>query len=122
MKIYCDGSGFNGKVSGYTVIQEGQEPIVMEFQENFTSNEMEYQAVLKALELATESDEIFSDSRLVVEQVKGNWAIKSKNILPFAQQANELLREKKCALTWVPREENLAGQARENKVYMPKIK
>lgn len=122
MKIYCDGSGFNGKVSGYTVLQDGQEPLVMEFKENFTSNEMEYQAVIKSLEIASEGDEIFSDSRLVVEQTKGNWAIKTKSLLPYAQRANELLQEKKCSLSWVPREENLAGLARENKTYMPKIK
>jgi ribonuclease HI len=76
-----------------------------------TNNVAEYRALLLALtraeELGAEEVVIFSDSRLLVEQVNGNFKIKAEHLRPMVQQA--VLRAKKFrhfALSHVPREKN----------------
>lgn len=76
-----------------------------------TNNVAEYRALLMALERAVEIGadevEIFSDSRLLVEQVNGNYRVKAEHLKPLVSQA--VLRARgfrRFALVHVPREKN----------------
>jgi ribonuclease HI len=109
MKIYCDGSGDNGKTSGYCVIR-GSYTEHKTFYAPFTNNEMEWLAMIRALEIAKHGDTIFSDSQLVVYQLLGRWKVKQPRLKPFAEKGKKLLTEKPAVIVrWVPREQNDAG-------------
>jgi formyltetrahydrofolate-dependent phosphoribosylglycinamide formyltransferase len=62
-----------------------------------TNNVAEYTAVLKALECAkqynTPKISVFSDSELLVQQLKGKYKVKSENILPLFEQVRTMLLE-----------------------------
>lgn len=86
-----------------------------------TNNYAEYQGVILGLQLAIEqgfSDlEVRLDSKLIVEQMSGNWKVKNANIKPLFEQAKA--REEKFRsvnFKHIPREKNkradeLANQA-----------
>ena len=90
-----------------------------------TNNEAEYYALLKALALIAErwtqkttgkipsgAGEILirSDSKLVVNQVTGEWQVKDSKIIELNSMARDSIRKiGSVRLEWVPREENLAG-------------
>jgi ribonuclease HI len=80
--------------------------------EGMTNNVAEYAALVHALErireLALTDEEIIvnSDSRLVVEQMSGNWKVKSKSIKPLFRKARELVEGMRITFRWVPREQN----------------
>ena len=53
--------------------------------------------------------EVFSDSRLVVEQVHGRWRVKSDDLRPLNNEARDSLAKffpAAWSLTWVRREDN----------------
>jgi ribonuclease HI len=62
-----------------------------------TNNVAEYRALLLGIELARElgADEIefVGDSKLIVEQVKGNWKVKQDHLRPLHTKARDALRE-----------------------------
>ena len=61
-----------------------------------TNNFAEYSAVIKALEraasLGARKVHIRSDSKLLVEQLRGNYKIKSPNLIPLVLRAREAAR------------------------------
>jgi ribonuclease HI len=78
---------------------------------NQTNNVAEYGALLLALtraaELGADDVEVRSDSRLLVEQVNGNFKVKAPHLKPIV--ADAILRAKrfrKFRLIHVPREQN----------------
>lgn len=78
---------------------------------NQTNNVAEYRALLLALTRANELDaqdvEIRSDSRLLVEQVNGNFKVKAAHLKPMV--ADAMIRAKRFRrfrLLHVPREQN----------------
>ena len=76
-----------------------------------TNNEAEYQALIKGLELAIANtvDDIVvvSDSRLLVEQMKGKFKVKSKGLKPLHARAVQLAGGfQTIRYTSVPREAN----------------
>jgi ribonuclease HI len=76
-----------------------------------TNNVAEYRALLLAVELAGElgADEVelIGDSKLIVEQVQGNWKIKQKHLRPLRAEAVSALEQlPKWAIRHVRREEN----------------
>lgn len=83
---------------------------------NNTNNVAEYQAfgwtVKTLLDLGvTDSDiEVFGDSKMVVEQMNGNWSIKEGSYVQFAERAKqiftELSKKNEVSLKWIPREKN----------------
>lgn len=79
-----------------------------------TNNVAEYTALIEGLELAldkgvTEID-VRLDSKLVVEQVKGQWKIKNDALRRLAVRAQSLFRRfEKRSLTHVRREDNAAA-------------
>lgn len=75
-----------------------------------TNNVAEYRGLIAGLELAAElapeaSIEVRMDSKLVVEQMSGNWKVKHPSMRPLATEANRLAPIG-TTFTWVPRAEN----------------
>lgn len=76
-----------------------------------TNNVAEYTAVIKALEAARQAGAgeltIFSDSELLVEQLNGNYKVKSEQIRPLFQQAVDLLGQfKNWKIRHITRDKN----------------
>ena len=76
-----------------------------------TNNVAEYRALLLGIELARElgADEVdfVGDSKLIVEQVKGNWKVKQDHLRPLHTKAKDALRElPKWSIRHVKRDEN----------------
>ncbi len=75
-----------------------------------TNNVAEYRGLIAGLELAAEHApgahvEVRMDSKLVVEQMAGNWKVKHPSMKPLAAQAARLAPEG-TTWTWVPRADN----------------
>lgn len=125
IKIYIDGAsaGNPGKVGiGYIIYQEEvlvkKESIYLGIQ---TNNFAEYMAFIfaltEALQLPDKKVEVFSDSQLLCEQLKGAFKVKNKNLYPLYVLAKKLIML--CGhfnITHIDRELNkeadkLAGEA-----------
>ena len=83
---------------------------VAEYIGEASNNVAEYSGLIAGLELyrehAPDADlEVRMDSRLVIEQMSGNWKIKHANMRPLALRAKQLAPPL-TAWTWVPREQN----------------
>ena len=85
---------------------------------NGTNNRAEYQALIYALAIAQSIEDnivIKSDSKLIVEQVNGNWKVKDTKLIPLCADAHLLIETREqlynasTTLQWLPREQNLAG-------------
>lgn len=90
---------------------------VAEYIGEATNNVAEYRGVLAALEQARRLDpdapiEARLDSKLVVEQMSGRWAIKNATLRPLALQVRDLAD--RVTFTWVPRAQNTAADALAN--------
>jgi len=75
-----------------------------------TNNVAEYRGLIAGLLLAAEhapeaSIEVRMDSKLVVEQMSGNWKVKHPSMRPLAVEANRLAPIG-TVFTWVPRAQN----------------
>ena len=75
-----------------------------------TNNVAEYRGLIAGLLLAAEhapgaAVEVRMDSKLVVEQMSGNWKVKHPAMRPLASEADRLAPPG-TAFTWVPRAEN----------------
>ncbi|MCA0328782.1 MAG: bifunctional RNase H/acid phosphatase [Actinobacteria bacterium] len=84
-----------------------------------TNNVAEYTGLLEGLRAAMEVDpdahvEARLDSKLVVEQMSGRWAIKNDALRRLALQAREVVPRERVSFTWVPRERNKAADALAN--------
>lgn len=119
MKYYTDGSSTIGIKSAYVVADEKGKVIKFEGtlaglnehqRPEYTNNEEEYRGVIAALNLCKEGDEIFTDSLLVVNQVRGAYKVKQLHLKPLCEEVKKLLSEKKSNLNWISREENPAGK------------
>jgi len=76
-----------------------------------TNNVAEYKGLIAVLEAAivegAQRLAVMGDSKLVVEQVNGRWAVKSETLAPLCRAAKALMaRLPGTCLTWIPREEN----------------
>lgn len=87
-----------------------------------TNNWAEYEGVIHALthlikeSRHTEALEVRMDSKLVVEQLSGNWKIKEPALQEQAARAHELMRAfPHVTFTYVPREQNKEADALANK-------
>ena len=94
------------------------------FSKDSTNNVAEYTALVKALEWLLENNlsstkvEIKSDSQLVVNQLTGDYKVKSKRIMSLYKQVL-LLKSKfeDIQIKWVPREKNREADSLTNKAY-----
>jgi probable phosphoglycerate mutase len=79
-----------------------------------TNNVAEYSGLVAALIAAHEIDpnaqiEVRMDSKLVVEQMSGNWKIKHENMKGLVEKARSAFAQSQVKYVWVPREDNLAA-------------
>ncbi len=100
------GAGVYVEAEGAHAAEELFEPLG-----NTTNNVAEYRALLLALTRAEERGEreveIFSDSRLLVEQVNGNFRIKAEHLKPMVAQAVRRAKAfRRFSITHLPREKN----------------
>jgi ribonuclease HI len=111
-KIYTDGAGsmFQGQKGLIAVVFEGSKELLEEIDNPVTNNEAEYLAMLKALNLCSVGDEIFTDSQLVVGQLTKGWNVNADNLRVFVEEGKNLVALRRCSVTWVPRDKNLAGK------------
>lgn len=115
--FYIDGSGFNGKIARTCVYDSNRSSFsILEYTEHLTNNEAEYIAVISALEYSSSRDQIFSDSLLVVNQINHIWKIHNSHLKPYCTNARNLIAQKTITLSWVPREENIAGLKLEERI------
>lgn len=86
----------------------------LEFGQNMTNNQAEFQALIAGLEsllailgddAASASIVIRGDSQLVIRGLKGEWRIKHAGLQPLFHHASDLLRRfDSVTLTWQPRD------------------
>ena len=83
------------------------------YSEGATNNVAEYTAVVKAIEylkskgLHNEDITLYSDSKLVIEQLNGNYKVKSANISSMYKKIKTMFFGfSSLKFVWVPREEN----------------
>lgn len=113
--IYIDGAsvGNPGKSGIGYLIYRGDKLIKKEsvFLGVQTNNFAEYMALIfplgDILALGEKQVEVFSDSQLVCEQIKGNYKVKNKNIYPLFILAKKLISNlDKFSITHINREKN----------------
>lgn len=100
--------------AGAVIAYDGKKAEVKKYLgDNLTNNWAEYEAVLlalaeaKRLGLAGRAIEFRADSKLVVEQVSGNWKIKEPSLKPKVAEIRALLSDfPGSRFVYVPREEN----------------
>lgn len=85
-----------------------------------TNNQAEYEAVIKALEEAKKlggtSLEIFLDSSLLVNQLKGNFKVKNEGLKKLFETAKGLISNfKKVNFYYIPRQKNKEADKLVNK-------
>lgn len=123
--IFTDGGarGNPGPAAAGIVIIDGAKNISFGkyLGEKQTNNFAEYQAVILALEAlkregyAGREIAFKMDSKLVVEQVSGNWKIKEPSLKPLVAKIRELLADfPQHSFTHIPRAENAAADAQVN--------
>ena len=83
-------------------------------QTTLTNNELEYLAVIYALEYSynhyrKEKVIIVSDSQLIVNHIKGKYKSNPENLKRLLDRVNKKMRDT-VIVRWLPRERNLAGQ------------
>ncbi len=126
LKVFTDG-GSRGNpgpsASGFVIFNEAEEIIEEggEYLGVTTNNQAEYQAVKLAIQssLKFDPDEVhfFIDSLLVVNQMKGVYKIKNRDLWPIHSDIKKLSENfRKVTFTHVPREQNKLADAKVNEV------
>ncbi len=90
--------------------------------EKVTNNYSEYFALVRALaSIISNADEpvvVKSDSRLLVNQMSGEWKVKKGAYLPKYREAKELARQfKSLKFVWIPRERNAEADELSRRAY-----
>jgi ribonuclease HI len=116
IKMFSDG-GSRGNpgpsASGYVLLTENDEVIVKKgvYLGITTNNQAEYKSLLfgleEALSLGVQVVYVYMDSLLVINQMKGLFKIKNRDLMPIYHSINEVVTKfKKVTFTHVPREFN----------------
>lgn len=108
--VYIDGSG-KGKYS-FVVEKAGEIFKIGIFRKsNITSNQAEYLALIEVLKRFPKQDLlIYSDSRLLVNQINLTYNIKNKKLKILAGQVFKRMKGRKVKVKWIPRKQNKAGK------------
>lgn len=113
--IRADGAsrGNPGEASFGAVLLDGEKEIAIASSHLgvATNNFAEYSGVIAGLKLAIQHDTsaeyvVELDSKLVVEQLNGNWKVKSKDLMPLVSEASRLASQLDVSFRWIPREQN----------------
>lgn len=124
--LYADG-GSRGNpgpsASGYVLFDEDEQILQQsgEYLGITTNNQAEYQAVklglVKAKAIGAREVDVYLDSLLVVNQMKGIFKVKNRDLWPIHQAIKDLLPSfQEVTFTHVPREMNKLADAEVNKV------
>ena len=112
IEVFVDGSGGANSGYGYFVKQTGES--FYEKKPDITNNQAEYLAIISALRKFLDNHEeitIFSDSKNTVSQLNHEFAINNEQLRNLAREAWLLIAKfSKIKISWVPRNENLAGK------------
>lgn len=112
LSIYVDGGGGDDSGFGFYVKETGES--FYEKKPGITNNQAEYMAIIAALKkFVTIDDEvtIYSDSKNTVSQLNHVFAINNEKLKELAREAWPIIAKySKLKITWVPRNENLAGK------------
>lgn len=107
---YCSSNGSKTAIGGFTVFKNGSLLETRELQKRgVTSNECELEALAFAIEKAETSDEIVTDSNVVVYWTRSGKPKARMDLQPLALKCKKLIQDKKLDVYWAPREENQAG-------------
>jgi ribonuclease HI len=116
LKVYTDGAsrGNPGKSAGAFVVYENDEVkhTSYRFYGIQTNNQSEYQAMLDALKYLSDSNmmgnvDFFSDSELMVKQIKGEYKVRDLGLAKIYQQVIDKIRNiDKFSITHIKREKN----------------
>ncbi len=113
--IMTDGGATSnpGRAAAAYIVKDEKEGLIClhsEYIGNATNNVAEYMAVIMALNYVKRNFKgeytLLSDSKLVVEQLNGNYTVKATNLQPLWKKAKKLVEEMKVKVKWIPREEN----------------
>ena len=107
--IFCDGGSLNNQSESrqaYASFKLNKDIIRLPSLGSLTNNEAEYTSLIEALKhsLLNNIDKVIihMDSALVVNQVKGNWKVKSSNLHTYKNEVIELLNKfKSWELKWI---------------------
>jgi ribonuclease HI len=85
-----------------------------------TNNVAEYRGMIAGLQVAFEISteahvHVRMDSKLVVEQMSGNWKIKHPDMAVLASEARALIGPRPVTFEWIPRAENARADAVANR-------
>lgn len=108
--------------SGAVVIDESTGAVITEISTYggvASNNVAEYKAVIAGLTQALKhnpnaSITVRMDSKLVVEQMSGNWKIKHPDMQLLGIEVQKLIAGKKVEWVWIPREQNVRADALAN--------
>lgn len=124
LSLYIDGAarGNPGKAGIGVVLYRLRKRVLEEVSEYIgetTNNIAEYKALLRALEKALEHGArevvIYSDSELLVKQLKGEYRVKAPPLAPLYMEARRLLGGLvRWEVEHIPREENTRADALAN--------
>ncbi|HIW63273.1 MAG TPA: reverse transcriptase-like protein [Candidatus Stackebrandtia excrementipullorum] len=84
-----------------------------------TNNVAEYEGLIAGLtaarDLGATAVEVRMDSKLVVEQMSGNWKVRNPGLRPLAAKASGLVAEfESVEFIWIPRADNVRADALAN--------
>ncbi|MFA6431369.1 MAG: ribonuclease HI family protein [Candidatus Margulisiibacteriota bacterium] len=116
LTVYIDGAarGNPGPAGIGIVIKKGEGTIkeIADYIGEATNNVAEYTAFVCGLErvihLKATEVHFYSDSELLVKQIKGEYQVKNAGLKPFYLRATSLIKKlKKFSISHIPREKNL---------------
>lgn len=123
--IYCDGAarGNPGPAGAGALILGEDGSVVFELSKYLgetTNNQAEYQALILALEEAMKQDaeeiQVYSDSELMVRQIKGQYRVKNGGLKElFKIVLRKLQTFKKYNIDYLPREKNALADSLANR-------
>ena len=117
--VHVDGS-FTQQAGGIRVVLQSPEGDKMKhkvcLQYQTTNNEVEYETLLKGLELArsiqVESILVLGDSQLIIGQVNGTYEAKEERMRKYLNKVVCLVKKfKEASFVQIPREENMEADA-----------
>lgn len=114
-KVFVDGA-----LTRICYVFEGCQPIIISLPKKVTNNTAEYLSIIYALEAALRlrwrDILVISDSQLIVRQLNKKYLVKKKHLQKLAVQVWHLAKQfNSIEFKWLPRKENLAGVALEEK-------
>jgi ribonuclease HI len=114
--LYCDGAsrGNPGQAAAGVVLVDALGDIRVQYGEYLgqaTNNVAEYQALILGLKMArnlgVKKIQVFTDSELMVRQLKGQYRVKAAHLLPLYEAAQQAFKAFDThAISHVPREMN----------------